>query len=80
MKKEGWGGGGSRLIKFTRGQGDIAQLKPSGKTLTVLIGGGLPKDSSECAFIRMMCLFPDAVLFLCCLHWAVNIRLYTVTD
>ncbi|XP_060576801.1 unconventional myosin-Ie-like isoform X2 [Ruditapes philippinarum] len=45
VKKEGWGGGGSRMIKFVRGQGDQAVLKISGKTLTVSIGNGLPKDS-----------------------------------
>lgn len=45
VKKEGWGGGGSRMIKFVRGQGDMPVLKPSGKTLTVSIGSGLPKDS-----------------------------------
>ncbi len=28
MKKEGWGGGGSRVVVFQRGQGDEAQLKP----------------------------------------------------
>ena len=48
VKKEGWGGGGSRMIKFVRGQGDVPILKPSGKTLTVTIGSGLPKDSSKC--------------------------------
>lgn len=45
VKKEGWGGGGSRMIKFVRGQGDVAVFKVSGKTLTVSIGSGLPKDS-----------------------------------
>ncbi|KAL4227974.1 Unconventional myosin-If [Mactra antiquata] len=45
VKKEGWGGGGSRMIKFVRGQGDIPVLKISGKTLTLSIGSGLPKDS-----------------------------------
>ncbi|XP_041087041.1 unconventional myosin-If-like isoform X1 [Polyodon spathula] len=45
VKKEGWGGGGSRLVLFTRGQGDVAQQKPGGKTLTVSIGDGLPKTS-----------------------------------
>ncbi|KAK3585324.1 hypothetical protein CHS0354_040273 [Potamilus streckersoni] len=45
VKKEGWGGGGSRLIKFVRGQGKLAILKVSGKTLTVSIGPGLPKNS-----------------------------------
>ena len=47
MKKEGWGGGGSRMIKFVRGQGDVPVLKTSGKTLTVSVGSGLPKDSSK---------------------------------
>lgn len=47
VKKEGWGGGGSRQVRFVRGSGDIAQLKTSSKVLTVSIGPGLPKDSSE---------------------------------
>ena len=47
VKKEGWGGGGTRQIKFVRGTGDIPMLKPSGKSLTVSIGSGLPKDSSK---------------------------------
>ncbi|MGH0143983.1 UNVERIFIED_CONTAM: hypothetical protein FKN15_038913 [Acipenser sinensis] len=45
VKKEGWGGGGSRLVLFSRGQGDVAQQKPGGKTLSVSIGDGLPKTS-----------------------------------
>ncbi|KAK3098251.1 hypothetical protein FSP39_017626 [Pinctada imbricata] len=47
VKKEGWGGGGTRTLKFQRlGQPtDVAVLKPSGKTLIVSIGPGLPKDS-----------------------------------
>ncbi|KAK6468129.1 unconventional myosin-If-like [Huso huso] len=45
VKKEGWGGGGSRLVLFIRGQGDVAQQKPGGKTLSVSIGDGLPKTS-----------------------------------
>ncbi|XP_050400125.1 unconventional myosin-Ie isoform X2 [Patella vulgata] len=45
VKKEGWGGGGSRTVKFIRGSGDTAILKPSSKVLTVSIGSGLPKDS-----------------------------------
>jgi myosin-1 len=32
-------------VRFVRGTGDIAQLKPSSKVLTVSIGPGLPKDS-----------------------------------
>ena len=49
VKKEGWGGGGSRVIKFHRlpQPCDIAVLKPSGKTLNVSIGPGLPKDSRK---------------------------------
>ncbi|PVD20173.1 hypothetical protein C0Q70_20668 [Pomacea canaliculata] len=45
VKKEGWGGGGTREVKFVRGQGDVAVLKASSKTLTVSIGPGQPKDS-----------------------------------
>lgn len=45
VKKVGWGGGGSRVVVFQRGQGDLAQLKPGGKTLTITIGDGLPKSS-----------------------------------
>ena len=47
MKKEGWGGGGSRGIKIiAQGNSDKPQLKISGKTLTVLISPGLPKNTS----------------------------------
>ncbi|KAG5276446.1 hypothetical protein AALO_G00132120 [Alosa alosa] len=45
VKKEGWGGGGTRTLVFQRGQGDLAQIKPGGKTLTISIGDGLPKTS-----------------------------------
>lgn len=45
VKKEGWGGGGSRVVVFQRGQGDLAQLKPGGKTLSITVGDGLPKSS-----------------------------------
>uniref|UniRef100_A0A3B3SYM7 Osteoclast-stimulating factor 1 n=1 Tax=Paramormyrops kingsleyae TaxID=1676925 RepID=A0A3B3SYM7_9TELE len=45
VKKEGWGGGGSRYVAFLRGQGDLAQIKPAGKTLNVTVGDGLPKTS-----------------------------------
>lgn len=45
VKKEGWGGGGCRVVVFQRGQGDLSQLKPGGKTLTITIGDGLPKSS-----------------------------------
>ncbi|XP_046402866.1 unconventional myosin-Ie-like [Ischnura elegans] len=45
VKKEGWGGGGIRIIKFVNGIGDKATLKASGKVLTVSIGSGLPNTS-----------------------------------
>lgn len=46
VKKEGWGGGGTRVVVFQRGQTDEAVFKPAGKTLSVTIGDGLPKTSS----------------------------------
>lgn len=49
VKKEGWGGGGTRSVTFSRGSGDVAILKASGRTLTVSVGDGLPKSSSESA-------------------------------
>ncbi|NP_001118234.1 amoeboid myosin I [Strongylocentrotus purpuratus] len=45
VKKEGWGGGGTRTVRFAQGQGDTAVLKPSSKILTVSIGSGLPRNS-----------------------------------
>uniref|UniRef100_A0A8C8BLI8 Myosin IF n=1 Tax=Otus sunia TaxID=257818 RepID=A0A8C8BLI8_9STRI len=51
VKKEGWGGGGTRNVTFVRGQGDVAALKAGGKTLTVSIGDGLPRNASECQSI-----------------------------
>uniref|UniRef100_K7F9Z7 Myosin IF n=1 Tax=Pelodiscus sinensis TaxID=13735 RepID=K7F9Z7_PELSI len=42
VKKEGWGGGGTRGVTFLRGQGDTAVLKAGGKTLNVSIGDGAP--------------------------------------
>ncbi|XP_055514621.1 unconventional myosin-If-like [Leucoraja erinacea] len=45
IKKEGWGGGGSRNIVFSRGQGELVTMKPAGKALTITIGDGLPKNS-----------------------------------
>ncbi|NXG00094.1 MYO1F protein, partial [Sakesphorus luctuosus] len=45
VKKEGWGGGGTRNVTFTRGQGDMAALKAGGKTLMVSIGDGLPRNA-----------------------------------
>jgi myosin-1 len=52
VKKEGWGGGGTRQVKFvSAGTSDKALLKPSGKVLTVVIGPGLPSNSSEFSII-----------------------------
>ena len=47
MKKEGFGGGGTRTIQFNQTHGDVAVLKPSGKTLNVSIGAGLPNNTSK---------------------------------
>lgn len=46
MKKDGWGGGGLRTVKFEQGIGDKPTMKPSGKVLVVSIGPGLPANSS----------------------------------
>lgn len=46
VKKEGFGGGGSRGIKFIKGHvGNFPVTKPSGKTLLVTIGEGLPSNT-----------------------------------
>ncbi|XP_071795334.1 unconventional myosin-Ie-like [Asterias amurensis] len=45
VKKEGWGGGGTRTVRFTQGTGDLSINKPSGKVMTVSIGPGLPRNS-----------------------------------
>ncbi|KAG7279418.1 hypothetical protein CRUP_024237 [Coryphaenoides rupestris] len=34
-----------RVLLFQRGQGDLAQVKPGGKALTISVGDGLPKTS-----------------------------------
>ena len=48
VKKEGFGGGGTRQLQFNNtGQGDCAFVKPSGKTLNVTVGPGLPPNTSE---------------------------------
>lgn len=47
VKKEGWGGGGTRSLTFSTGDVDFAVLKPAGKTLNVSIARGLPKDTSK---------------------------------
>ncbi|XP_012234244.1 unconventional myosin-Ie-like [Linepithema humile] len=46
VKKEGWGGGGTRQIKFTQTDyGDKEILRPSGKILNISIGPGLPNTT-----------------------------------
>ncbi|XP_062366384.1 unconventional myosin-If isoform X5 [Cinclus cinclus] len=44
VKKEGWGGGGTRNVTFIRGQGDVATLKAGGKTLTSPQGRGQHRE------------------------------------
>ncbi|XP_015599570.1 unconventional myosin-Ie isoform X2 [Cephus cinctus] len=42
VKKEGWGGGGTREVKFVQADiGDQEVLKPHGKVLSVTVGKGL---------------------------------------
>ncbi|XP_068108581.1 unconventional myosin-Ie-like [Hyperolius riggenbachi] len=48
VKKEGWtpwGAAGTRQIQFQTGVGDTPVTKVSGKTLVIMIGPGLPKNS-----------------------------------
>jgi myosin-1 len=45
IKKEGWGGGGLRSIKFLLGASAQQVLKASGKGLTVEIADGLPSNT-----------------------------------
>ncbi|XP_031555305.1 unconventional myosin-Ie-like isoform X2 [Actinia tenebrosa] len=45
VKKEGWGGGGSRAITFSKGDSEFPLMKASGKTLNVSIATGLPKET-----------------------------------
>lgn len=49
VKKEGWGGGSTRNVTFSRGTGDLAVLKAGGRSLTISIGDGLPKSTSKSA-------------------------------
>ena len=35
------------MLQFHQGQGDVTLLKPSGRTLNVTIGPGLPSSTSE---------------------------------
>ena len=60
VKKEGWGGGGTRTLSFTAsGDSDFPLLKPSGKTLNVSIARGLPKDTSKILLPLVVVFFPD---------------------
>ncbi|CAB4044730.1 unconventional myosin-Ie-like isoform X2 [Paramuricea clavata] len=46
VKKEGWGGGGTRTLSFTcSGSSDFPIIAPSSKTLKVTIGEGLSKET-----------------------------------
>ncbi|CAB3366602.1 Hypothetical predicted protein [Cloeon dipterum] len=45
VKKDGWGGGGIRQVKFELSVGEKATLKPSGKVLSISIGPGLPENT-----------------------------------
>nr|XP_038934957.1 unconventional myosin-If isoform X1 [Rattus norvegicus] len=45
VKKEGWGGGSTRNVTFSRGTGDLAVLKAGSRALTISIGDGLPKST-----------------------------------
>jgi len=47
VKKEGFGGGGTRNLNFHQGNADFAMLKSSGKTLNISIGPGLPSSTRE---------------------------------
>ena len=48
MKKEGWGGGGTRQVVVASGTGgDLGMKKSSGKVLNVVIGHGLPRDTRK---------------------------------
>lgn len=73
VKKEGFGGGGIKQVKFTRGQGDLSVLKPSTKALFVSIGQGLPKDSSKCFCLILLNVDYLSVFFNSGLEWSMDI-------
>uniref|UniRef100_A0A452UG64 Myosin IF n=1 Tax=Ursus maritimus TaxID=29073 RepID=A0A452UG64_URSMA len=54
VKKEGWGGGGTRSVTFSRGSGEVAVLKASGRSLTVSVGDGLPKKPPSGSVLTML--------------------------
>ncbi|KAG8190757.1 hypothetical protein JTE90_024884 [Oedothorax gibbosus] len=45
VKKEGFGGGGTKQVKVTNGQDERPSCKIAGKVMTVCIAPGLPKES-----------------------------------
>ncbi len=47
VKKEGFGGGGTRNLHFHQGQTEYAMLKASGKTLNISIAPGLPSSTRK---------------------------------
>lgn len=47
VKKEGFGGGGTKQVKVINGQDNQAVCKVSGKVMTVSIGPGLPKEARK---------------------------------
>lgn len=48
VKKEGFGGGGTRTLQFNQvpSRGEVPLLKPSGKALSISIGPGLPSNTT----------------------------------
>ena len=50
LKKEGFGGGGTRTLQFkqVQGAGDFPTIKPSGKSCIITIQPGLPSSTRKC--------------------------------
>lgn len=75
VKKEGWGGGGARTLSFTcSGQSDFPLLTPSSKTLKVVIGEGLSKESrtfvmklsvQTFSFSLLVSILSASLMFIC---------------
>lgn len=51
VKKEGFGGGGTKQVKVMNGQDDRPICKIAGKVMTVCIAAGLPKESSKASIL-----------------------------
>jgi hypothetical protein len=58
LKSSGWGGGGTRKVKFERGNKDGVVYRPGRKLLTVLVGPGLDPNARE--FIITRYITPSA--------------------